>query len=369
MIDNLRNLPIRQKIGQLFFIGIPGPEIDDATQALLSQIEPGGVCLFSRNIREAGQTHALLDALRQTLPNGHFLSLDQEGGTVDRLRRIVTPIAAAGKIRTIAEAAELASLIGETISLLGFNMNFAPVVDVVDDERSHSSNGLFSRPFGRSKEAVVTLAGEFLRVLQQVGPVGCLKHFPGLGAARVDSHEELPVIDLSREQLFATDLYPYRELLKTGDVHAIMVAHASFPAVDLQERGQNGKLLPSSLSKNFITTLLRGELQYEGLVITDDLEMGAIVRNYGIGEACVMAVEAGADMLAICAGQSAIADGFEAVGNAVDTGRIGVERIDISLSRIAKVRSLLSDPPKFNEDRLAQLSSDIAGFNVRLEQG
>ncbi len=368
MIDHLRNLPVRRKIGQLFTIGIPGPEIDEASRSLLDEVVPGGICLFSRNVREAKQTRKLLDDLRVVLPDRPILSVDQEGGTVDRLRRIVTPIAAAGRIRTVEQAGEMARLIAETISLMGFNVDFAPVVDVVDDERSGSSNGLFTRPFGSSKEDVVELAGEFLRVLQANGPVGCLKHFPGLGGAGVDAHEELPVVNISEDELFFKDLFPYRELLRSGEVHAIMVAHACFPLIDLQERGQGGKLLPSSLSRNFLTTLLRGELAFDGLVITDDLEMGAIVKNYGMGEACIMAVEAGADMLAICADPTNITEGFQAVLAAHDNGRISEERINVSLVRIAGLKSRLPDPRKFDLARLEQLSDEIAAFNARLEQ-
>ncbi len=368
MIDHFRNFPIRQKIGQLFFIGISGAEIDEQTRDLLGEVSPGGVCLFARNIREAQQTRDLLDDLRKISPVEPFLSLDQEGGTVDRLRRIVTPMAAANRITTIEDVAKMAALIGETINLLGFNMDFAPVVDVVDEARAGSSNGLFSRTFGSSKEDAVTFAGEFLKVLQTNGPIGCLKHFPGLGAARVDSHEELPVVEIDREELFATDLYPYRQLLSTGEVHAVMAAHASFPSVNLQERDQNGKLLPSSLSKTFITTLLRGELDFNGLVITDDLEMGAIVNNYGIGEACVMAVAAGVDMLAICADPEAIRSGFNAIVEAVSSGRIDESRIDESLTRIAALKSRLAAQPTFDLARLAELSGEIAAFNAQLER-
>ena len=177
MTDHLNNLTLRQKVGQLFFIGIAGPEFDVPTGELLDEISPGGICLFSRNIREARQTRDLLDNLRQVSSVKPFLSLDQEGGTVDRLRRIVTPMAAANRIRTKTDAAEMASLIAQTIGILGFNMNFAPVVDVVGEARSGSSNGLFSRPFGRSKEDVAAFAGEFIAALQENGIVGCFKHF------------------------------------------------------------------------------------------------------------------------------------------------------------------------------------------------
>lgn len=362
-----QSLPLNQKIGQLFFIGIPGPQVDDTTRELLTEISPGGVCLFSRNIREAEQTRNLLDDIRGLLPQTPFLSIDQEGGLVDRLRRIMTAMPAASKLRNTDDAIKLAEIIAESLLMLGFNMDFAPVLDVVDDKRAKYSNGLFSRAFGSSKEDAFALGGAFLNSLQQNGIIGCIKHFPGLGASSVDSHEELPQVDISQDELFSTDLFPYNELLKTGAAKAVMAAHAAFPQVNLQETDQNGKLLPSSLSKNFITTLLRDELGFDGLVITDDLEMGAIVKNYGIGEACKMAVAAGVDMLAICADPERIREGYNAVLRAVERGEITEDRIDISLERIAALKHDLSDPAAFDPERLRQLSDQVAALNESLD--
>jgi beta-N-acetylhexosaminidase len=146
-----------------------------------------------------------------------------------------------------------------------------------------------------------------------------------------------------------------------------MVAHAAFPNVGLQEHDQSGKLLPSSLSPAIISKLLRGELGFEGLVLTDDLEMGAIVENYGIGEACVMAIDAGVDMLAICASSEAIRKGFGAVAEAVRSGRISEDRVDRSIERISSLRTSLQDPLPFDDDELDALSNDIAEMNTRLE--
>lgn len=366
MIVPLSSLSAEQKIGQLFFIGIPGPVIDEAARELLSKIEPGGICLFARNIRDAEQTRGLLNNIRETLSTTPFLSLDQEGGLVDRLKRIMTPMPAPGRLQSGADAAELAAIIGETLRILGFNMDFAPVVDVIDGHREKYTNGLFSRTFGNSKEDTALFAGEFVNALQAKGIFACLKHFPGLGAARVDSHEELPAVELSESELNDTDLYPYRRRLSPSNIRVVMAAHASFPRHRLQELDQNGKLLPSSLSFNFITNLLRGELGFDGLVITDDLEMGAIIKNYGVGEACKMAINAGVDMLAICARPSAITDGYNAVVKAVKNGEIGMDRIDISLERIAKLKTQLFEPTEFDRERLEGLKNMIAGLNSRL---
>ena len=368
MIEQLLSLPIEQKIGQLFFIGIPGPSLDDATHGLLTEVSPGGICLFARNIREAIQTRDLLNGIRELLPVAPFLSLDQEGGLVDRLRRIVTPMPAANKIRNAVQASHIATMIAETIRILGFNMDFAPVVDVMDEARTKYSNGLFSRAFGQSKEEVVSMAGAFLTALRDNGCLTSLKHFPGLGASQVDSHEDLPQVDLVQDELYSKDLYPYHKFIGEGKVDSIMAAHASFPRLNLQERDQNGKLLPSSLSYNFITALLREELGFNGLVLTDDLEMGAIIKNYGIGEACKMAIYAGEDMLSICADPSRIREGHSAVVTAFNNGEIPEERVNESLRRIAALKSRISQPVPFDTSRLETLSAEIADINDQLDR-
>jgi beta-N-acetylhexosaminidase len=277
------------------------------------------------------------------------------------------PLPAANRIKTAYDATRFAEIIAETLRILGFNMDFAPVVDIVDEDRLHFTNGLVSRNFGASREEVISLAGAFLQTLQQNGCLGCLKHFPGLGAAEVDSHEELPTVNISESELRSKDLYPYTELISSGDARAVMVAHAAYPQVNLQETDQNGKLLPSSLSKNIISSLLRGELGFDGLVITDDLEMGAIVKNYGVGDACRMAVSAGADMLAICADPEAIRDGYHSVLDSVRGGSITEDRIDQTLERIGIAKDRLADPLAPDIERLRELSDVIAEFIDHLE--
>lgn len=349
-------LTLEQKIGQLFFIGIAGPSLDSETAGLLSATSPGGVCLFARNIKEPAQTRQLTDDIRNALPRVPLLSIDQEGGLVDRLRRIMAPSPAASRIASPDHAAEQAEVIARSLRLLGLNMDFAPVVDVMDERRAVHSNGLATRTYGASADEVTKLAGAFLDSLQAAGIIGCLKHFPGLGASQIDSHEELPQIAISNEEFEACDLKPYRDLLANGNVHAVMVAHATFSDNPLQETDGAGRPIPSSLSRNFVTGLLLEELGFEGLVITDDLEMGAIMKNYGIGEACVMALEAGVDMLAICADAANIYVGFEAILDAVRVGRISVDRVEQSLARIEGVRARLAQPLDLDIDDLESLS-------------
>ena len=367
LLNNLLSLPVEQKIGQLFFIGLAGTQIDAATRRFLMEISPGGVCLFARNIADPEQVRNLLGDIRTQLPVEPFLSIDQEGGLVDRLRRIISPMPAANTIKTIEDARKIAAITAETLRILGFNMNFAPVVDVIDAKRERVSNGLYSRAFAQNAEEAFELAESYLNSLQAGGCLGCLKHFPGLGASVTDSHEALPTVFLSEAEFFNIDLFPYQQFFKTGQVHSVMVAHAAFPLIDLQETDQKGRLLPSSLSGKFVSGLLRQNLGYQGLVLTDDLEMGAILKNYGVGEACKMAILAGQDMVAICADPKAVREGYAAITKAVADGEIGIERIDESLRRIASVKNLLSETLPFEPQRLQTLSQEIADFDKKVK--
>lgn len=366
--QDLTALPLDEKVGQLFFIGLPGPQLDERAKELLQKVRPGGVCLFARNIREREQTRELIDGIYAFLDTPAFISLDQEGGLVDRLRRVLEPMPAPAKFRQAADVRHFARLIAEAVRTLGFNTNFAPVVDVVTPERASFNNGLHSRAFGTSADEVIELAGTFLEELEAGGCIGCLKHFPGLGAAEVDSHEELPQVNIDGEAFESVDLRPYRHFFASGSPAMVMVAHAAFPAVHLQETGQNGRLLPSSLSPAFVSTLLRDRLGFKGVTVTDDLEMGAIVKNYGMGEACKMAVRAGEDMLAICAGIDAINEGFDAVYEAVRSGELDESLIDASVGRIAGLKQKISPPLPFSEQRLDEISAEIAELKKKLDQ-
>jgi beta-N-acetylhexosaminidase len=361
------SLTLEQKIGQLFFIGLPSLDLDENAKNLLREVQAGGICLFQRNCREAKQVRQLLDNVREFLPIEPILSLDQEGGSVDRLRRIIEPMPSASLLKTPTDAKKLAIITAEIISILGFNTNFAPLVDVVDDERRKFQNGLQSRTFGNNKEDVVDFATEYLSNLQKNNILGCIKHFPGLGATQMDSHEDLPSVNISEDLFNQVDQFPYQQLLKTDLVKSVMVAHNSFPNLDLQEFDQNGKLLPTSLSFNFITKLLRQKLNFHGLVLTDDMEMGAILKNYGIGEACKMTIKAGIDMPLICANPDAVREGFQAVLQSVKLGEISETRIEESLHRISTYKNLMQPPINFDENRLNELSEEIKDLKKELQ--
>lgn len=374
MIDKILSLPIEKKIGQLFFIGLPGTEIDGETRLLLEEVSPGGVCLFARNIRQARQTRALLDDLRERLPIEPILSVDQEGGLVDRLRRIVTPMPSARVIRQhgdLAAARWLGKTTGEILLRLGFNMNFAPTMEILSEERELLSNGLFSRSFGRTAGEVLGYSQVYLRGLQSAGVIGCLKHFPGIGAGEVDSHEELPLVNLSHDELVSQDLAPYIELFlyrrdEDDRVRAVMVSHGGFPKIDLAHGTIGGRLAPASLNKNIVTNLLRRELGFRHLVITDDLEMGAILRHCPIEDAAKSAFEAGEDMILICSSLDAVRKSYRAMLEAFKNGEFSEDRLEMSLRRIAEIKSRLKPPLDFDDDRLRELSFEISRLNDKL---
>ncbi|HEV7905531.1 MAG TPA: glycoside hydrolase family 3 N-terminal domain-containing protein [Pyrinomonadaceae bacterium] len=371
MSDKLTSLTLEQKIGQLLYIGLPGTEFDADTRSLVRDVQPGGVIIFGRNVVAPEQLRSLLDNVRETVRVEPLLGIDQEGGLVDRLRKICTPMPSARTIRQhgdLAAARSLGKLTGEALRLLGFNMNFAPVLSIMTDDRDLLSNGLYSRSFGRSPGEVLGYTMVYLRGLQGQGCLGCAKHFPGIGAGEVDSHEEMPIINLSHDDLIAQDLAPYIELFQREDnmVHAVMVSHGGFPKVDLRHNTAGGRLIPASINPQIVTKLLREELGYTGLVVTDDLEMGAIARHYEIEETVRLAIEAGEDMLLICARPDLIRRGFDSLLQAARDGVLSEERINSSLERISHFKTLIQPPLAFDATRLSELSEQVAALNRKL---
>src|SRR5918911_848709 len=304
--QTLQSLPLEQQIGQLLYIGLPGTELDAEARSLLEEVRPGGVIIFGRNVAAPEQLRALLDGVRAMLRVEPLFGIDQEGGLVDRLRKICTPMPAARTIRQhgdLAGARALGRITGEVLRLLGFNMNFAPVMSIMTDDRDLLSNGLYSRSYGRSPGEVLGYTMVYLRGLQGTGILGCAKHFPGIGAGEVDTHEEMAVIHLTHDDLIAQDLAPFIELFQREDnmVRAVMVSHGGFPNIDIHRGIAGGRLVPASINYEIVTRLLREELGYKGLVVTDDMEMGAIARHYQIEEAVRLGIEAGGEIQPLCA--------------------------------------------------------------------
>src|SRR6185369_337626 len=369
--ENLYALPLEQQIVQFLFIGLPGTELDGETRDLVEEVQPGGVIIFGRNVAGPEQLRKLLDDVREIVPTPPLFGIDQEGGLVDRLRRIFTPMPSARTIRQhgdLAAARALGRVTGEVLRMLGFSINFAPVMSIMTDDRDLLSNGLYSRSFGRSPGEVLGYTTVYMRGLQGTGVLGCLKHFPGIGAGEVDSHEEMPVVQLSHDDLIAQDLAPYIELFQRRDdrVRCVMVSHGGFPNIDIREEITGGLLEPASLNYNIVTKLLREELGYQHLVVTDDLEMGAIARHCEIEDAAVRAAKAGEDMLLICASPDKIRRGYQGLLEAAKNGQLSQTRIRQTLDRIARTKTIVEPPPPLDLDRFQQLSDEVARLNSKL---
>ena len=298
------SLELRRQVGQLLIMGFNGAGLFARLHLTLATLCPGGVILFKRNIEEAAQTHALLHAVQKASSTPMFLCVDMEGGTVDRLRDVIAPVPAVAEVAA-AGSKELVrkhgNIIGEEVRALGFNTDFAPVLDL---EFQASRRVLTSRTASRSPKETITYAREFLRGLQDANVLGSGKHFPGLGEANLDSHDELPSIAKPWKRLWSEDLLPYRALRR--QLPFVMVAHAAYPNVTSDNT-------PASLSKTWMSDILRKKIDYRGLIITDDLDMGGVLAAASIEDSAVETLRAGADMFLVCQKEESVWRAFEAV--------------------------------------------------------
>jgi len=370
--DRFSSLPFEQQIGQFFFIGLPGKTIDSEARDLIEEIKPGGIILFGRNVESPQQVRKLLDEARALVPTPLLCGIDQEGGLVDRLREIFPPMPSARALRQhgdLAGVRTLGRITGELLRILGLNINFAPVMSIITQERSLLTNGLYSRSFGSSPGEVLGYTTVYMRGLQGTGCLGCLKHFPGIGAGTVDSHIEMPMVPLSRDDLLAQDLAPYIELFQRADdrVRVVMVSHGGFPNIDIKKGTTGGLVEPASISASIVSKLLRHEMGYKHLIVTDDLEMGAIAKQYEIEEATVKAFNAGEDMLLICATPETIRRGYRALLEAARDKGISEKRIQGSLKRIAATKALAQGPMALDIEKYEKLANEIKELNKRLD--
>ncbi|WP_233262178.1 beta-N-acetylhexosaminidase [Vitiosangium sp. GDMCC 1.1324] len=344
----LTRLSLEDKVGQLMMVGFAGTEVDASVEELVRGRRVGGVCLFKRNIADGEQVARLNEGLRQLLANGvpPFLALDQEGGNVVRVKDEVVVLPgnmALGATRSaeLAYAAGLAQ--GEDLKRLGFNMNLAPVLDVNLNPRNPV---IGIRSYGDSVPLVSELGRAFVRGQQDAGLVTVAKHFPGHGATDADSHKSLPVMRESREEVLA-QMEPFHAVIQDG-LDGLMTAHVAVP-------GLTGDDMPATLHPQVLGGLLRQRLGFDGLVLTDELEMDAIAQRYGVGRAAVMAVSAGADMVLVPWRPEKKTEVYEALMAAALAGDISPARLDEAVRHIltAKVRRGLFEPPPLLEERLA----------------
>jgi beta-N-acetylhexosaminidase len=378
---NVERDAIRRKAGRLLFIGLPVTRLDGHTRALLKEVQPGGVVLFGRNIESPQQVALLTAQIRDAVGQPVLIGVDQEGGLVDRFRDICEPMPSAKAIRDAGQSAlaeKFGSLTARVLHLLGFNINFAPVLDLSGDNHE---NGLRGRTFGAQPAHVSRLAGAYLDGLQGGGIVGCGKHFPGLGGSSVDSHRRLPVVQHSWEEIFERDLVPFMDLLfhRPGErLHSLMVSHAAFPEVseflqawfrrtaDLPTLEEMHRL-PATISGNVVMRLLRRALKFDGLVISDDMEMGAVVQTLSVAEASLRAIQAGSDMILICEQEANFVAARDAIVEAVEQGELSVELLDYAGERIDRVLKLASECESFDQEEFKTACGDIAELKRALK--
>ncbi len=337
-------------LGQLLLTGVPGPELDPETAALFRAIQPGGYILFGRNIKSPTQLRKLIDDLRDLSHATPIITIDQEGGRVSRLRLIGSEPPNASQLRARGDLDLVrlhGDITGRLLRLFGFNLDLCPVLDLsFDDEADNSLRG---RCYGRSVDEVARFAGAFNDALRSQGIASCGKHFPGYASAALDPHHELPLIQRSRAELDAEELAVFRRFAQ--DVDSMMICHASYPSLD-------ASLTPASLSRPIVSDLLRGEFGFTGLVMTDDLDMGAILNHYGLKETISMAIHAGNDLAMIC----------HQVGTlrlARDTlDALPPESLDAPLEHVAAFKQKMIAPDAFSVEDFERIDQEIWALRV-----
>jgi beta-N-acetylhexosaminidase len=317
--------PHHEKIGQLLIIGFDGAEMSPQLSSLLTELQPAGVILFARNIVSAEQTCQLLKNCQARVSTPLFTCVDLEGGRVDRFRDVVGPAPAAADVFATGSRQlyrKHGKAIGDSCRALGFNTDFAPVVDLALEA---SRTVMSSRAVSAHPKRVVVYAREFLAGLRSAGVIGAAKHFPGLGEANLDTHHELPSVQKSWKGLWAEDIYPYRVMRR--EMPMVLIGHANYPAVTRD-------VSPASLSKKWITDVLRKKIGYRGLIVSDDLEMGGVLKAAPIEQAAVQHIRAGGDLCLICHQEDYVRRSYETLLRTAEQDRRFARRVEESAARV-----------------------------------
>lgn len=332
----ISEMTLEEKVAGIFLVrpeDITGVDVavqaGDGTKKALEEYPVAGLVYFAQNIKSEDQIKEMITNTTSYSKYPLFLAIDEEGGEVAQLANTlkveeVPPMAEIGQTHEPQKAKEAMVSIGSYLKEYGFNLNFAPVADILDEQEK----GIFkSRSFGKDASLVANMVSYALEGLKETDITACIRHFPGMGDGVEDTHEEMSVINKTKEQLYEKELLPFISAIQSG-AEMIMVGHASYPQII-------GDNTPASLSKEIITDLLREELEYNGIVITDALNMAAVVEYYSADEAAVKALKAGADLLLM---PEEFSLAYEGVLNAVKEGTISEERINDCLKRIYRIK-------------------------------
>ena len=325
-VDKLvANMSDADKVGQLMMIGIHGKSLNDDAKFMLNEYRVGGIILFDRNMESKDQVKTLITDINKAGKSAGltplFLGIDQEGGAVARMddKLIKVPPAEEVGKEPVEQAAALAKEVGTELKELGFNINFAPVADL----------GLtYGRSYSTNPDEVVRYASAVGKSYDEAGLWYSYKHFPGIGKTDVDLHADTSIVPVSKETLLSEDTKVFVDLIKQSkpNTYTIMVSHAMYPQIDPDH--------PSSLSKAIITDWLRKDMGYNGVVVTDDMDMGALAKHYTFGDMAVQSILAGSDILLVCHEYEHMQEAYNGLMKAVKDGRISKERLDESVKRI-----------------------------------
>jgi beta-N-acetylhexosaminidase len=359
-----RKTPGIPQIGQLLIVGFDGTEVTPRLSSLLKRLQPAGVILFARNIKTADQTWHLMRDCQRCVQTLLFTCVDLEGGSVDRFREVLGPAPSAAEVFATGDRKlfrKHGNIIGENCRTLGFNVDFAPVLDLAVEA---SRSVLSSRVVSPKPRETAAYAREFLAGLRIAGVLGCGKHFPGLGEGKLDSHHELPVIDKLLKKLWTEDLLPYR-LLRT-QMPMLMVAHAAYPLVTHDKT-------PASLSKIWIKDILRKRIGYRNLIVSDDLEMGGVLTAAPAGKAAVEHIRAGGDLCLICHREDYVAQTYQELVKTAERDPKFARRADESARRVlafkkksAKLLRKTTAPSAATVEKLSRKLWEF-GEQVRME--
>jgi beta-N-acetylhexosaminidase len=336
--------------GQLLMTGVPSYELDVETAATLRKIQPGAFILFGRNIKSPGQLRKLIDDLRDFSEVEPIITIDQEGGRVSRLKLIGNEPPNAQQLRDKGDLALIRThgeITGMLLRIFGFNLDLCPVLDISFDD--DADNSLRGRCYGRTVAEVIEKASAFNDGLRSTGVMSCGKHFPGYAAAGLDPHHDLPVISRSREELDAEELAIFRHF--APHVDSMMICHAAYPALDPEQA-------PASLSRRIVVDLLQQEHGFEGLIMTDDLDMGAIVNQMSLGESVSAAIRAGNHLAMICHRVAQLEEADAALKG------MASRELDSALQKVAEVKKSLVAPLPYSEELFREWDAKVWDLRV-----
>jgi beta-N-acetylhexosaminidase len=330
--------------------GVPGKELDAETAGLFRRVQPGAFILFGRNIESATQLRKLIDDLRDLSEIEPIITIDQEGGRVSRLRLIGNEPPNAQQLRDKGDVELIrrhGDITGRLLRLFGFNLDLCPVLDISFDD--DADNSLRGRCYGKTVEQVVRNAGAFNDAMRGEGIASCGKHFPGYSAAPSDAHYQLPRIGRTRDELEQNELAVFRQFVDRVD--SMMICHGWYPCFESERK-------PATLSRRITSDLLRNELGFDGLVMTDDLDMGAILTGYRLQDTIRLAINAGNDIVMICHRIPEIETIREILG------KLPSDQINRAMGSVARFKEKLTSPDKFSESAFRKIDNEISDLRV-----